>query len=1256
MKIKTIFQKSLSALLAASIIASFTTSASLADDVDSIVFKEDYQSIAIGSKPAFGAAGWSGDTSASHGECFIGVVDENGNKSLKMEYVGEGKAITADPLIYRNITVQKGETHVFAVRLKTDDTNRYKQLFLRTSSGEKLELFSFTGARVLTVGSATADLEKGRWYDIRVVLNGSEKIADVYVNGVYSGSRFLTAYDITNMSIRITMMGATGKNARTNVYIDNTAYATENVKIEFEEPEYIAPEDENGNSGNAPAVPDKTNTDLTVFSIDSSKAYISGEMTDTGIMTMVYRGNTFIPLRNIALACGSEAVWNDEDACATFEADGKSIRVSESFIEIDGEVQSLNIMPLKLDSRLYLDLENSKLVSGKEVVADLSGAVYLYTQKPREGEVGAILDSLSFARPQAEQILKDYEAYNPSNSHPRVLIDKARLEKIRHYIANDETFKKWYEPVKLNAEKALKNPVSKYELRDGERLLYVSREAHDNIIYPAFVYLIDGERKYFERAVAEMNAVCEFSDWHPEHFLDTAEMALAVAIGYDWLYDSLSHKQKDKIANAILRIGIDAANEAYEGTAEYSNTVFGAYHNRIGWKNDPSNWGLVCNGGIAAAALALMGDYESEYCADIVEKAFIGIETPMKLYAPDGAWSEGIGYWSYACNYLAYMLSTVKNTLGTNYDYTKVPGILSTANFPIYHTGPKGSFNFGDATESGMSAPILFWFANELGNPSLNDAKFGLMEKFGYNGGIFDILFYNPEMGKSEIEVEKDKKFRVTETAILTNSSASPNANYLAIKGGTVGASHGDLDAGSFVFDSMGERWAIDLGSDSYTLSGYFEWPHRGNYYRKRAEGHSTLVLNPDGGLDQKLGSKAEITHMNADINGACSVVDLSRVYSDDAKSVRRAAALFDGRSKFMIQDEITAENPAEVYWFMQTGKEVKIAPDGKSLVLSDGVDSPNGKRVKMVLQSTDKNAVFTVSPAAALEISPKGEGQTKNHSVSRIQVRSEKVKSLNMQVIFIPYIVAEGCNEDNLPLLMTIDDLLYQRNVSFTENPYATLKDLKVNGKTVDFFDPSVKYYTVDFDTEYNGIPEITASSEYDVKITQPASLSDMAVIEVSDPCGKLGEGRYFVSFAKERRSTEPVLGAKEVKIAGVEASAVAEAQNTPENTIDNDLSTKWSANGSQWIKYDLGSAKKVSSVGIQWLTPTSRIQKYSVELSEDGEKWTKVFGGTSLGTTEGMEYIITDNAEVRYVRISVNGTTAGTWTSLMETKIYSE
>ncbi|MFD8381200.1 discoidin domain-containing protein [Streptomyces sp. NPDC059679] len=52
-------------------------------------------------------------------------------------------------------------------------------------------------------------------------------------------------------------------------------------------------------------------------------------------------------------------------------------------------------------------------------------------------------------------------------------------------------------------------------------------------------------------------------------------------------------------------------------------------------------------------------------------------------------------------------------------------------------------------------------------------------------------------------------------------------------------------------------------------------------------------------------------------------------------------------------------------------------------------------------------------------------------------------------------------------------------------------------------------------------------------------------------------------------------------VTVTGVSASA--DDGNVPANTLDKDLSTRWSAEGDGvWIRYDLGSAQAIGSVSI--------------------------------------------------------------------------
>ena len=129
------------------------------------------------------------------------------------------------------------------------------------------------------------------------------------------------------------------------------------------------------------------------------------------------------------------------------------------------------------------------------------------------------------------------------DQHPR-LISAESIGKIKTLIQEDELAQQiWISNLKFAQELLNKKPLV-YNKPDGRRLLRVSRAALERVRSLSLSYLILGEKKYAERAWQELLTVASFSDWNPSHFLDCAEMTHAVALGYDWLYNFWSAKQK----------------------------------------------------------------------------------------------------------------------------------------------------------------------------------------------------------------------------------------------------------------------------------------------------------------------------------------------------------------------------------------------------------------------------------------------------------------------------------------------------------------------------------------------------------------------------------------------------------------------------------------------------------------------------------------------------------------------------------------
>jgi poly(beta-D-mannuronate) lyase len=122
---------------------------------------------------------------------------------------------------------------------------------------------------------------------------------------------------------------------------------------------------------------------------------------------------------------------------------------------------------------------------------------------------------------------------------------------------------------------------------------------------------------------------------------------------------------------------------------------------------------------------------------------------------------------------------------------------------------------------------------------------------------------------------------------------------------------------------------------------------------------------------------------------------------------------------------------------------------------------------------------------------------------------------------------------------------------------------------------------------------------------------------------------------------------------VAGVSASA--DDGNVPANTLDSSLATRWAAAGDgQWIRYDLGTAKKVGALKIAWHQGNQRTARFEVQTGDNGTDWNTVFSGASSGTTTSLEsYDVADSVR-RYVRIVGHGNSQSLWNSITEVEIH--
>jgi hypothetical protein len=516
-----------------------------------------------------------------------------------------------------------------------------------------------------------------------------------------------------------------------------------------------------------------------------------------------------------------------------------------------------------------------------------------------------------------------------ADPHPRLLFPAEREAEVKARIAADPLAAEIQQEVVKRAERVLKERTCEYRIPDGKRLLSESRKALHHVLHCGWAWRTTGDARFRERVIRELDAACALKDWNPSHFLDTAEMATAVAIGYDWLHPALSAEQRKRYEDALLDKGLQALGRQHLKTAW--------------WRGATNNWSQVCGTGMALAAEAVK-EREPELCAELVRDGDELIAKCERFYLPDGAYPEGPGYWHYGTNYHILLLAA-RESLGQP---VKVPAVLKgSGDFMMHVVGPTGvDFNFadGDAREA-VPSPAQSWIATKFKDAAQAAHVRSLLEvslKNGAGGGttneqrFFPLhLLWLPEAPDGKAGVALAARFEGEQSFVFLRDGWTPDAAWLAIKGGTGAASHGHLDAGSFVYEAGGRRWFHDLGKDNYNMPGYFG-KQRWDYLRLTNFSHSTLVIGDK--LQAAPEEGCPVSEIDRQGTASGTVVDLGRAYEGQAESVTRRAVLDAADGSVRMVDTI-AKPVGPVRWAVVTKATPRI--EGDTVVLEEG-----GKRL----------------------------------------------------------------------------------------------------------------------------------------------------------------------------------------------------------------------------------------------------------------------------------------------------------------------
>lgn len=536
-------------------------------------------------------------------------------------------------------------------------------------------------------------------------------------------------------------------------------------------------------------------------------------------------------------------------------------------------------------------------------------------------------------------------------SSPRLILTSSIEKELKMKIKTDPIVKNYYEAIKLNAYQILNKPLLIRKIT-GLRLLGTSQEMLYRMSILSMVYRIDKNQEVLNRIDKELTAVCNFTDWHPSHFLDVAELSLAVAIAVDWAGSALPKATVELAKTALIEKGIKP------GFNKKGDP---------GWVSGTNNWNQVCNGGMIAAAIVI-AEKDPELAVRTISRSLNGIPNALKQYAPDGVYPEGPGYWTYGTSFSAVTSSLLVSAFGTDFGIAAYPAFLKSADFRMLCIAPSGwYFNFSDCADKSKDADngdvVLAWFAMKTGNQLyLEKDKFlkspesmGKLTRLAGPGLVW--LSQYKQKCRTILPLAW-KGDGVNPIVIFQGTEDDPGNYYFGGKGGRASLSHGNMDAGSFVFEIDGVRWVIDPGTQGYNnleQTGFKLWDmcqdcQRWSLLTKGNFGHSTLTID-----DSRFNTEGSATLINfASGSKPEASFDMTEIFRGHLKSASRKFLKDTGHS-LIIEDKIVLEDTTKlITWAIMTTAGVIATEDGAIL-------KQEGKQLNLKILSPAKVKISTI-------------------------------------------------------------------------------------------------------------------------------------------------------------------------------------------------------------------------------------------------------------------------------------------------------
>jgi len=269
--------------------------------------------------------------------------------------------------------------------------------------------------------------------------------------------------------------------------------------------------------------------------------------------------------------------------------------------------------------------------------------------------------------------------------HPRVYFTNAELDALR--LRARSTHRDLWSKVLANvrALQAPPPPPPAEERRAQNNVAIAMAEA-------AFVYRIEGDRKYLDAALRYMDAAVSYDVWgysynKPNVDLAAGHLLYGLGWAYDLLYNDLTPEQRSRYRDKLIR----QCRLMADYYALKPGRTFSYSQNHV----------FIPIAGFAVAAYALYDETpEAPQWAALARAIY---DRVLATYSPDGYYYEGFEYYVFSTPWIIHYLDAQQHATGE--DLWDQPGLRQLHLYAAHVELPGGKdpFDFGDVFEGPLT-------------------------------------------------------------------------------------------------------------------------------------------------------------------------------------------------------------------------------------------------------------------------------------------------------------------------------------------------------------------------------------------------------------------------------------------------------------------------------------------------------------------------------------------------------------------------